>query len=353
MKRTALVISLVCILLIAFAVPVMAAYTVDDAKTGNLPIGEKVKFGSYNWCYLGKGVFVLADDIWINAVFSHSTVDDWSRSALCKRLNDSTYVSPGYPSETYINLGVTDSGYDVAYDPRVAYVAIPTVEQYTELRKIQKGGGYTDYWVYDEPTNVYCVGSTYGLALVSSIMDVSHRVRPTFRLKTEILGGGLTADQVKQMVKDAIAESSVINNITSNSNTAAADATASKKMLDGTSNGSKSLANTYDAANEARNAARKKAIKLVAGTEFFEIVYDDLTCSTQYYNTGTSSWVSGTPPTGSSWVTVTPSGLGYSVVTGKINESGAKVVVFGSRGLIFNVIAKPTISSTATLTFGS
>lgn len=93
--------------------------------------------------------------------------------------------------------------------------------------------------------------------------------------------------------------------------------------------------------SEARNALRKAAIKVVDGVSFTEVVYDEL-------NNATASGVTATPSV---------AGMGYSVITGTLTGTGIKVVEFTSktdgqsRGIIFNVIAKPTLNTTATAVF--
>lgn len=119
------------------------------------------------------------------------------------------------------------------------------------------------------------------------------------------------------------------------------DAAAAKNMLNGTGNGNKSLAATYDVVNEARNALRKKAIKVISGVSFTEVVYDEL-------NNATNNGVTATPSV---------AGLGYTVLTGALSGEGIQMATFTSktdgqsRGILFNVIPAPTLQTTASVKF--
>lgn len=94
--------------------------------------------------------------------------------------------------------------------------------------------------------------------------------------------------------------------------------------------------NTYSF--EAKEFARKKAIKVIESTpektyNFTEIVYGELS--------GSNNGVTATPA----------SGMGYTVLTGSLSGKGIRVITFGDRGIIFNVIEAPKLTEVATITF--
>lgn len=94
---------------------------------------------------------------------------------------------------------------------------------------------------------------------------------------------------------------------------------------------------------EARDFARKKAIKVIDGVNFKEVVYGKIPVP------------SGKTSDTKDGVTATPNVNDYTILTGSLSGEGIKAVIFGSgvntRGIIFNVIAPPRFEDIATINF--
>ena len=161
-----------------------------------LGIGEILTFGKYNnvdlkWYYMGNGYFILANEtcanINIQRVFDNSS-NDWASSELNLWLNNKTN---GFIKEALNN------------DPRIAYVTIPTLEDYKELGNVCGGGGVPNGYIWwlrsfigiengSGTLNGYVMQDTNVSSSLYANADVStyKAVRPAFRIKAET--GGAT-----------------------------------------------------------------------------------------------------------------------------------------------------------------
>ncbi len=283
---------------------------------------------------------------------AHAFADIYTVPIMSGNNGSYTYYAP--TGHKIIGIHAKGTGQITASSIKTAFDGWDNSTQYTkigqgnplDIKDISIDGIYL---YIDRP--IYAGGTVYDINQGVIIIE-----------KTSTVSVGPTETQVKQWVKNAIDESNTISTINSNASTAATNSVTavSNAVIAATNasnavtaaNNAKSVADTiYIATNETRNALRKKAIKVVAGANILEITYDEFS-GTKYYNTTSDIWVDTAPtPMGSNIKAKAATGLGYTVLSGTINEPGVKVLVFGSRGIIFNVVAKPTLSQTATVIF--
>ena len=130
-----------------------------------------------------------------------------------------------------------------------------------------------------------------------------------------------------------------------------------QNILNGTSNGGKSLAATYDqaagaktSADAAKTAAEagQNVIKAVKNQVFNEIMYGAVANTGNYGDTTNkvNDWVSTVKGTDET------TGKIYTEISGKFTTTGMKKIVVGGSLLLFKVIDSPTTGTPATVIFG-
>lgn len=212
------------------------------------------------------------------------------------------------------------------------------------------GGGAYYHWSYGyEEIGPGGGGSSWAISTATNIIQLGTNSGNGYIKITPIDGSaiGVAAANAAAAASAAIDAKNTVNDLKTQVTSLQNDVTT---LLNG-------INNIKNYSQDASEYARKRPIKGVNGANITEIVYGELS-GTLYYDTVNSKWISGAPTAGSSWVKAKPaSGYGYTVITGRINIEGINLVVFtdtltsGDRGIIFNIIAAPTISTVATVTF--
>ncbi len=175
------------------------AYSLDDAVSGQVGIGDIIKLGKYNgidltWYYTGNGSFMMTKDSF-EAVNIQMRFDDnfngWSSAELNLWLNNTTN---GFIKEAFNN------------DPMIAYVTIPSVDEYDSLATVCRGEGTysVGWWLRStvNTSNYYNGNYTYYVRPDASVtlttVSTAYRVRPVIRLKAETAGGGINISNLAQ-----------------------------------------------------------------------------------------------------------------------------------------------------------
>ncbi len=163
-----------------------ADFNLDEFS--GLKIGQVINFGKDGtnklfWHYIGDGTFVMTKDSFQTLNKSMPFDDNysgWASATLNQWLNGTgPYNGNGF-LQTYMNN-----------DSRIAYVSIPSLDEYELFSKVCKGEGtYTGSWwlntsySYTNVNGVTAQGYITRPNVTSSLL-----VRPTFRLVYEVSGG--------------------------------------------------------------------------------------------------------------------------------------------------------------------
>lgn len=168
-----------------------AASLLVDIDRQNLNIGEVINYSEYNntslsWYYVGNGYFIMTKESYEHLnkemAFNSIAANGWATSSLNSWLNQTT--AGGFFHDVLNN------------DSRIAYVTVPSANDYELLSSIclGEGNGYTKAWWLRTP-NPGTDSSVYAVLASGAVKNniavntgTGYFVRPAIRLKVEKSG---------------------------------------------------------------------------------------------------------------------------------------------------------------------